>query len=81
LLAGDPALAEGLIAWLGGQPNVAAAIKRAAGVKGGIDHFSAAHFLAGLLAVLRDSGAAGLLLVLDEAETLQRMRADTREGA
>jgi hypothetical protein len=79
LLVDDPALAEGLIAWLGGQPNVAAAIKRSAGVKGDIDHFSAAHFLAGLLAILRDSGHAGLLLVLDEAETLQRMRADTRE--
>jgi P-loop Domain of unknown function (DUF2791) len=79
LLVDDPALAEGLIAWLGGQPNVAAAIKRSAGVKGDIDHFSATHFLAGLLAILRDSGHAGLLLVLDEAETLQRMRADTRE--
>ena len=79
LLVDDQALAEGLIAWLGGQPNVAAAIKRAAGVKGDIDHFSATHFLAGLLAILRDSGHAGLLLVLDEAETLQRMRADTRE--
>jgi hypothetical protein len=74
-----PDLAEGLIAWLGGQLNVAAAVKRFAGVKGDIDHFSATHFLAGLLAILRDSGAPGLLLVLDEAETLQRMRADSRE--
>ncbi len=79
LLVDDPALGEGLIAWLGGQPNVAAAIKRSAGVKGDIDHFSATHFIAGLLAILRDSGHPGLLLVLDEAETLQRMRADTRE--
>jgi hypothetical protein len=37
------------------------------------------HFLAGLLTILRDSGRAGLVLVLDEVETLQRMRADTRE--
>ena len=37
------------------------------------------HFLAGLLTILRDSGRSGLILVLDEAETLQRMRADTRE--
>lgn len=79
LLADDTALAEGLIAWLGGQPNVAAAIKRAAGVKGDLDAFGAMHFLAGLLTILRDSGRAGLVLVLDEAETLQRMRADTRE--
>lgn len=79
LLADDPALAEGLIAWLGGQPNVAAGVKRAAGVKGDLDPFGAMHFLAGLLTVLRDSGRAGLVLVLDEVETLQRMRADTRE--
>jgi hypothetical protein len=79
LLTDDRALAEGLIAWLGGQPNVAAAVKRAAGLKGDLDAFGAMHFLAGLLTILRDSGRAGLVLVLDEAETLQRMRADTRE--
>jgi hypothetical protein len=79
LVADDAALAEGLIAWLGGQPNVAAGVKRAAGVKGDLDPFGAMHFLAGLLIILRDSGRPGLVLVLDEAETLQRMRADTRE--
>jgi hypothetical protein len=47
LLDHQPELAEGLIAWLGGQRNVAASIKRVAGVKGDIDHFSATHFLAG----------------------------------
>jgi hypothetical protein len=78
LLANDAALSEGLIAW-GGQPNVAAAVKRAAGVKGDLDAFGAMHFLAGLLTILRDSGRPGLVIVLDEAETLQRMRADTRE--
>ena len=79
LLANNAALSEGLMAWLGGQPNVAAAVKRAAGVKGDLDAFGAMHFLAGLLTILRDSGRSGLILVLDEAETLQRMRADTRE--
>jgi hypothetical protein len=79
LAADEAALAEGLIAWLGGQPNVAATVKRAAGVKGDLDPFGAMHFLAGLLAILRDSGRPGLVLVLDEVETLQRMRADTRE--
>ena len=79
LLTEDSALAEGLIAWLGGQPNVAASAKRAAGVKGDIDSFGAMHFLAGLLTILRDSGRPGLVLVLDEVETLQRMRTDMRE--
>lgn len=76
---GDHALADGILAWVGGQPTVPAAVKRAAGVKGEIDHFAASSFLQGLLVVLRDSGHAGLVLVLDEVETLQRVRADVRE--
>ena len=79
LATGDGGLADGLISWLAGQPNVAAGVKRAAGVKGDLDHFGAANFLVGLLIILRDSGFSGLVLVLDEVETLQRMRADTRE--
>ncbi|GAA1025577.1 BREX system ATP-binding protein BrxD [Virgisporangium ochraceum] len=78
---GDPATADGLAAWLGGQPHVAAAVRRTAGVKGDLDHFGALSFLQGLLTVLRDSGHPGLLLVLDEVETLQRMRSDARDKA
>ena len=78
---GDTAIAEGLIAWLSGQPNVAAAIKKRANIKGEVDHFAALSFLQGLLAVLKDSGHPGLVLVLDEVETLQRIRADAREKA
>lgn len=77
----DAALADGLAAWLAGQPHVAAAAKRAAGIKGDLDHFGAMSFLQGLLTVLRDAGHAGLLLVLDEVETLQRMRSDVRDKA
>lgn len=79
LAAGDEATAEALIAWVSGQPNVAAAAKREAGIKGGIDHFGALSFLQGLLVILRDSGHAGLVIVLDEVETLQRVRSDVRE--
>ena len=76
---GNTATADGIIAWLAGQPNVAAAAKRYAGVKGEIDHFAALNFLQGILTVLRDSGQAGLLLVLDEVETIQRVRSDARD--
>jgi hypothetical protein len=79
LAADDTDLADGLLAWLSGQPNVAAHIRRAAGIKGDIDHFGASNFLTGLLVILRDSGYSGLVLALDEVETLQRMRTDTRE--
>jgi P-loop Domain of unknown function (DUF2791) len=77
--SGDQATADGILAWLSGQPNVSANAKRFAGVKGDIDHFGALGFLQGLLAVLRDSGHPGLLVVLDEVETIQRVRGDVRD--
>ena len=72
-------IADGLLAWMAGQPNIAAAIKRYAKIKGDIDHFGALSFLQGVLTILKDSGHPGLLLVLDEVETLQRMRGDVRD--
>ena len=78
---GDGAGADALAAWLGGQPHVAAAAKRSAGIRGELDHFGAMGFLQGLLEVLRDAGHPGLLLVLDEVETLQRVRGDVRDKA
>ena len=50
-----------------------------AGIKGDVDHFAALSFLRGLLLILKDSGYSGLVLVLDEIETLQRVRGDVRE--
>jgi hypothetical protein len=76
---GDHATAEGLAGWLAGQPHVAASIKRVAGIKGDVDHFAALSFLRGLLLILKDSGFSGLVFVLDEIETLQRVRGDVRE--
>jgi hypothetical protein len=78
---GDATLADGLVAWLGGQPNVSADVKRAAKIKGDVDHFAALGFTQGLLTILRDSGRPGMVLVLDEVETLQRVRGDVREKA
>lgn len=75
----DQGTAEGILAWLAGQPNVAAATKRACGIKGDLDHFGALSFLQGVLTMLRDSGHPGLLVVLDEVETLQRVRGDVRD--
>src|SRR5690606_31491286 len=75
----DASQAEGLLGWLGGQPHVAASVRRAAGLRGELDHFGALGFLQGLLTVLRDSDYQGIVLVLDEVETLQRVRSDVRE--
>ncbi len=79
--ANQKAIAEGILAWVAGQPSVGMEAKRAAGVKGDVDHVAALGFLQGLLALLRDSGLPGLLFVLDEVETLQRVRGDVRERA
>lgn len=81
LAEGDESTAAAVLAWLGGQPHVAAAARRSAGVRGDLDHFGALGFLQGLLTVLRDSGHRGLFVVLDEVETLQRVRSDARDKA
>ena len=78
---GNAAVAEGVLAWMAAQPNVGAEVKRFAKVKGDIDHMGALSFLQGLLVILRDAGHAGLLLALDEVETLQRVRSDIRDRA
>ena len=76
---GQDEIADGLLAWMAGQPNISASVKRFAKIKGDIDHFGALSFLQGVLTILKDSGHPGLLLVLDEVETLQRMRGDVRD--
>lgn len=80
-VAQDAATAEGLLAWLMGQPNVGADIKRRAGIKGELDHYAAGAFLRGLLEVLKQTGRKGLLLVLDEVETIQRVRSNDRNSS
>ena len=78
-ILGDVVQAEGLLGWLGGQPHVASSVRRAAGVRGELDHFGALGFLQGMLTVLKDSDYRGMVVVLDEVETLQRVRSDVRE--
>ena len=58
---------------------MASETKRFAGVRGDIDHFGALNFLQGILTILRDSGHVGMLIVLDEVETIQRVRSDVRD--
>lgn len=77
-VAEDHATVDGLLAWLMGQPNVGASIKRPVGIQGEIDATTAAGFFRGLLAILKQTGRKGLVLVLDEVEVVQRMRRDLR---
>ena len=76
---GDFATAQGLLAWLSGQPHTDRSVLKSAGVKGKVDGQAALTFLSGLLLLLRQSGYGGLVVVLDEVETIQRMNAQMRE--
>ena len=76
---GDFATAQGLLAWLAGQPHTDRSVLKSAGVKGKVDGQASLTFLAGLLQLLRQSGYGGLVVVLDEVETIQRMNGQTRE--
>lgn len=78
---GDYGTAQGLLAWLGGQPHIDRSVTSKAGVSGKIDGQAALTFLAGVLQLLRQSGYPGLVVVLDEVETIQRMNAQTRVKA
>jgi hypothetical protein len=77
----DFATAQGLLAWLAGQPHTDRSVLKSAGTRGKIDGQASLTFLSGLLQLLRQSGYDGLVVVLDEVETVQRMNAQTREKA
>ena len=75
---GDVAEAGALISWLCGSGNVAAGAKKAAGIKGDIGSRDALDHLRGVLEIVKAAGYNGLLIVIDEAETILRMRSDSR---
>jgi hypothetical protein len=70
--------AGSLLSWLSGSQNVAASEKSAAGVKGSVTSQMAMDYLHGILEIVKAAGYAGLVIVIDEAETILRMRTDTR---
>lgn len=70
--------AAGLVSWLSGSHNVSQDIKRLASIKGDITSREAMDYLHGIVEVVRAAGYAGLLIVIDEAETILRMRQDVR---
>ena len=75
---GNVADGGSLISWLCGSDNVGAGPRRAAGIRGEIGSRDALDYLRGILAIVRKAGYEGLLVVIDEAETILRMRSDVR---
>jgi hypothetical protein len=75
---GEVSEAGALISWLCGSGNVSAASKKVAGIKGDIGSRDALDYLRGVLEIVKAAGYKGLLIVIDEAETILRMRSDSR---
>ncbi len=70
--------AGALISWLSGSANVAAGAKKLAGVKGEIGSQEAMDYLRGILEIIKAAGHPGWVIVIDEVETVLRMRRDVR---
>jgi hypothetical protein len=75
---GNFAEASALISWLSGSENVAASAKKIAGIKGDIGSREALDYLLGILQIVKAAGYKGWAIVIDEAETILRMRQDVR---
>lgn len=75
---GDVANAGALISWLSGSSNVASSAKKVAALKGDIAGPEAMLYLHGVLEIVKAAGYKGLVIVIDEAETILRMRRDVR---
>lgn len=71
---GDFATAQGLLGWLSGEEGIAYSVKKQANITGAIDNTTALDFLRGVTQIARLAGQAGLVVVLDEVETIQRLR-------
>lgn len=68
-----------LISWLSGSENVAGpTLRKEAGIKKDIGGGDALAYLRGLLEIVKGAGYEGLVIVIDEAETILRMRAEAR---
>jgi hypothetical protein len=75
---GEIAEASALLAWLSGSENVSASAKKVAGIKGDIGSREALDYLQGILEITKAAGYKGLVIAIDEVETILRMRHDVR---
>lgn len=70
--------ARGLLDWMSGDNKVGFDIKKLADVTGRVENWDVIPFIRGWLNLMAASGYSGLLLVLDEVETVLRLRRPER---
>lgn len=78
LMNGDNNLAQQSLSWLAGDQNIPADIRKSIGVKGSVDKNNVFEFLKTLLYIIDKSGYSGLLIIIDEVETVRKERKDIR---
>lgn len=74
-------IARGLLQWLAGDEHVDTSIKRFAYVRGTLTQLDALPMLAGLTAILTQSGMKGLVLLIDELERVLPRPSNQRADA
>lgn len=70
--------ARGLLDWMAGDNKVGFDVKKLADVTGRVENWDVVPFLRGWLEIMDASGYSGLLVVLDEVETILRLRRPER---
>ena len=70
--------ARGLLDWMSGDNKVGFDVKKLADVTGRVENWDVVPFLRGWLELMEASGYNGLFLVLDEVETILRLRRPER---
>lgn len=79
---GDNDSANYALAWIRGEENIPAAIKKRFGVKGGVEKDTAFDFLKALSVFIKSIGYSGLVILLDEAEaTMNLIQSNSRNNA
>jgi len=77
--AGDFALAQAALGWIGAEPNVGRDFKQKAGIRGDIDDSVAFIFLKGIVSIIHGAGYQGIAIAVDELETTQGLQRNQRE--
>ena len=73
--------ARGILDWMCGDSKVAAPAKREADIKGDLERSDVFTFLRGMLELFRKAGHPGMLLILDEVETIRHYPSNLRDKA
>ena len=70
---GDNALAQSALGWLKGETKLPGSLKKKITVKKEVDIYTSLNFLKAFLNIIKRIGYSGLIILVDELETIQRL--------